>query len=90
MKIRADNHGDVRVCVFYCPGCKYHHAFTIGQDGWTWNGDIDKPTFTPSLMVNGHDEKSRCHLFMNDGMIQFLADCHHDMKNTTVECPDYQ
>ena len=39
---------------FYCPGCKYHHAFYTkgGKHTWTWNGSLDKPTFSPSLVIN--------------------------------------
>ena len=27
------------------------HGVNTGADGWNWNGDIDKPTFTPSVLV---------------------------------------
>jgi len=38
---------------FLCPGCGDHH--TINTDRWTWNGSMDAPTFTPSLLVrSGH------------------------------------
>jgi hypothetical protein len=30
-----------------------------------------------------------CHSFVKEGMIEFLSDCTHDMKNKTVELPDY-
>ena len=33
---------------FYCPGCRMHHAF---DSRWTFNGDYEKPTFSPSLLV---------------------------------------
>jgi hypothetical protein len=37
---------------FFCPGCQMNHAF----DGrWSFNGDYEKPTFKPSLLVRtGH------------------------------------
>lgn len=38
---------------FECPGCKTHHALTTGPGGWGWNGDGDRPTFTPSVLVTG-------------------------------------
>ena len=35
-----------------CPGCKGHHVI---NDLWSFNGDIDKPTFSPSVLVrSGH------------------------------------
>ncbi|MDQ9986139.1 DUF6527 family protein, partial [Acinetobacter baumannii] len=57
------------IYMFKCPGCKYLHPFHVKEgthhNGSTWdfNGDIDKPTFTPSLLVNDHHPASRCHLF---------------------------
>lgn len=38
---------------FFCPGCNARHAIVI--PGWSWNGDVDRPTFTPSLLSrSGH------------------------------------
>jgi hypothetical protein len=38
--------------VFWCPGCEEAHGVT---GGWTWNGDAERPTFTPSVLVlSGH------------------------------------
>ena len=37
---------------FWCPGCDDVHGIHTGPDGWTWNGDLDLPTFTPSLLVH--------------------------------------
>lgn len=75
----------------YCPGCKTHHGFTTKHPTfppWTFNGDVDKPTFTPSMLVNGDYPESRCHSFVTDGKIQFLSDCFHELKNTTVDLPE--
>lgn len=73
--------------VFHCPGCKNAHPVDVPR--WTWNGSMDRPTFSPSLMCNGHDPASRCHSFIKDGQIQFLADCHHALAGQTVEIPDW-
>lgn len=36
---------------FWCPGCKDYHQVI----GWQFNGDFDKPTFSPSVLVrSGH------------------------------------
>jgi len=44
--------------LFFCPGCKEMHQVTIGEgDGprWGFNGDYDRPTFSPSVLVRtGH------------------------------------
>lgn len=44
---------------FWCPGCQEAHSVrTESMDGkpvWGFNGDYDRPTFTPSvLMTSGH------------------------------------
>lgn len=41
---------------FRCPGCNDIHMIQYGDgDGprWGWNGDVNKPTFTPSILVYG-------------------------------------
>lgn len=85
--------------VFHCPGCGYgHHLETKpytdingkAHPVWQFNGDIDKPTASPSLLINKGWPEKRCHLFLRDGMIQFLSDCHHELAGQTVECPDWE
>ncbi len=43
---------------FWCPGCKTAHTIYHSEGTgirWGWNGDINKPTFTPSVLVkSGH------------------------------------
>ena len=34
----------------WCPGCKEMHTL---PDSWTFNGNVDKPTFTPSFRHSG-------------------------------------
>src|SRR4029077_18835220 len=79
---------------FHCPGCGYDHAFRVTGNNtrpkWEWNGSLDKPTFTPSLLVNQSHPASRCHLIMTDGRIAFQGDCHHKLAGQTVECPDWE
>jgi len=78
---------------FTCPGCGHGHSFRVNGDAtrpqWKWNGSLDKPTFTPSLLCNQHHPESRCHSFVTDGRIQFLADCWHSLAGQTVELPDW-
>lgn len=41
---------------FFCPGCKEAHTISVRKEPhpcWTWNGDADKPVFTPSVLVTG-------------------------------------
>jgi len=84
----------VRQYWFQCPGCKNTHAFTVFVEdpgrGWTFNDDFERPTFMPSLLCNKDYPESRCHSFVTDGRIQFLGDCWHDLKNQTVDIPDWE
>lgn len=89
---QGDNLGEM--LVFHCPGCGYDHPFNVGGDAskhpqWTWNGSLERPTFSPSLLCNKDHAASRCHSYVTDGKIQFLNDCHHNLKGQTVELPDW-
>ncbi|CAG2155212.1 hypothetical protein LMG19282_04856 [Cupriavidus campinensis] len=43
---------------FWCPGCKDSHSIRYGDGSgprWGWNGNAERPTFTPSVLVrSGH------------------------------------
>jgi len=89
----------------FCPGCKCEHVIATVQPQsngaiWSFNGNMDKPTFKPSLLIRtgsfacpGFEDPpelppSVCHSFITDGLIQFLTDCTHSLKGQTVELPD--
>ena len=39
---------------FWCPGCNCPHAVKVeGYKAWAWDGDVDKPTFSPSVLIQG-------------------------------------
>lgn len=65
--------------VIFCPGCGCGHGWTAG---WQFNGNLDAPTIRPSLKVT--EMRGICHSFITDGKIQFLDDCWHSLKGTTV------
>lgn len=75
---------------FYCPGCECHHSFS---SRWTFNGSREKPTVTPSLLVNAGREcpdHPRCHLFLTDGIIKFLGDCSHALAGQSVPLEEFE
>jgi hypothetical protein len=76
---------------FYCPGCKHGHSYIVPR--WQFNGDFDKPTFSPSLLnFITHEDGRRetiCHLFVRDGKIEFCSDCPHELAGQTVDLPDF-
>lgn len=42
--------------LFQCPGCGTAHGVHTGDGSgprWTWNGDVERPTFSPSILVRG-------------------------------------
>jgi len=84
-----------------CPGCQSDdagsgHVFAVklndGSPGWTFNGDLEKPTFHPSMLARctlGPEKREhRCHSFVTDGRIQYLGDCTHSLRGQTVELPE--
>lgn len=99
--------------LFFCPGCGNAHGFRSKEwpepkglsdedkkffkNKWTWNGNMEKPTLSPSVHVQkkiGVDSKNNpvyetlCHSFVKDGMIQFLNDSKHRLKGKIVELLD--
>lgn len=96
--IRVTEHEEKESYLFNCPGCDCsHQIFVKGYNiGWTFNGDLDKPTCSPSLLVRmgpgkwaGTQADQVCHSFIRDGQIQFLADCTHALAGQTVEIPEF-
>jgi len=83
---------------FFCPGCGCEHGiFTEKHNSlnaiWSFNGDINRPTFSPSILVKWTRTLDGvtdfvCHSFVKDGMIQYLGDCTHHMAGQTVELPE--
>lgn len=59
---------------------------------WTFNGNVDLPTFSPSMLVTSGgwkgEPKRVCHSFVRDGRIQFLGDCTHELAGRTVDLPE--
>lgn len=77
---------------FFCPGCDMEHAL---NRTWIFNNDFEEPTVSPSVLVRGwkggrEGHAYRCHSFIKNGMIEFLADCTHDLKGATVPLPEYK
>ncbi len=64
--------------MFWCEGCGCAHSI----DGrWTFNGNRSRPTITPSILARGIN---RCHSYVTDGSIQYLADSDHALAGQTV------
>ncbi|MDP3652410.1 MAG: DUF6527 family protein [Rhodoferax sp.] len=48
---------------FRCPGCGHTHMLPVGPGNgetyarWSFNGDLDKPTFSPSVFAQGNKQQ---------------------------------
>lgn len=73
-----------------CPGCDTDRKRSTGMhvlpmDGrWTFNGNMEKPTFTPSFKhewnVGDRPEDARvCHYILTDGVLHYCADSTHEL-----------
>ncbi len=71
--------------LFWCPGCKYAHH--IDTTRWQFDGDMIKPTVTPSFLLKPGKagELPRCHLFVRNGRIQYLRDSTHVLAGMTID-----
>ena len=75
---------------FWCPGCNAVHGITYEPEGWTWNGSVERPAFSPSVLVTtARDDKTVCHSFVREGRIEFLGDCTHVLAGQTVDLPPW-
>lgn len=88
----------------WCPGCNQMHVIWIalgnGRPAWTWNGDMVRPTFQPSVRCFSTYEKDSkavipnggtrtiCHYFITDGNIEYCADSPHALSGQRVPLPD--
>lgn len=74
-----------------CPVCQWHSFPKQGKPGasWTFNGNFEKPTFTPSMnestnspehpYYNPRVPSGRCHFILTDGVMNFCSDCTHEL-----------
>lgn len=94
VKIAHESWGD-GMYTFQCPACGCCHYFATKEnphcsgETWTWNGDAEKPTVSPSINVEPIGKRGRCHFHVKDGRIHFCGDCGHDMKGQIVDMIDW-
>ena len=85
-KLYVENHNVVWIR-YPCPGCKHDH--TVPAERWHWNGDVDKPTLSPSVRHYYHHpddnrEITICHYRIKNGVIEFCDDCQHKLRGQSV------
>ena len=85
---------------YWCQGCGAAHGIrTKGPGAWTWNGDVDKPVFGPSVRTTWENRstnpptKRMCHTFVGRNgakpvEVVFLSDCTHALAGRVEPFPD--
>lgn len=86
--MRAKKFGEGEYAIT-CLACGCGHMLK----NWKFNGDLENPTFSPSLLVTGYlNEKQPngvCHSYITDGNIQYLSDSTHEYAGKTVRLNDF-
>lgn len=87
MKIAVRRVQGREVYWLWCPACD---DVVMINDSWSWNGDAERPTFSPSLLsrhtVRG--ELQVCHSFVTAGIWNYLGDCTHKSAGQQVPMVD--
>lgn len=107
-KIITDGDGAFYGIKVLCPGCQIGaHILPVdwtpegmqrskhvngSRPVWGFNGDLERPTLSPSILGRTTWGEERvplvCHSFVRDGRIEFLADCTHMLAGQTVDLPE--
>lgn len=81
----------------WCPACDEPHGIATAKRNrlgaiWSFNGNLDCPTFHPSIrcFTTEHGKQiTLCHYFITNGQIVFCNDNPHALNGQTVELPDW-
>ena len=91
----VDDHGTkYQALAFVCPGClelgggSGLHMLPVNSTeespSWDWDGNLEAPTLSPSILTGKDDPARRCHSFLKAGVFEFLGDCAHSLAGTSV------
>jgi len=94
-----DNHGEkYQALMFCCPGCAEMfdsdgiHILPINGTGpnptWGFDGNLEAPTLTPSILTGKGEPGKRCHSFLRGGVFEFLGDSSHSLAGQKIPIPD--
>lgn len=97
--------GPAKGFLHWCPGCEQAHAiYTSNRPGkptWEWDGNVEAPTVTPSVLcftryderdnlLPNNGQRTLCHYFLKAGKIEYCSDSPHRFAGQTVDLPDYR
>lgn len=97
--IPLEENGQIVAYLLDCPGCGMSHApyarpheSPLSRASWDFNGDLEVPTFSPSILVKVESPYTGkpliCHFFIQNGYLRFLGDCTHFLAGKSVEMRD--
>jgi hypothetical protein len=78
----------------WCPGCGEMHGIYTNPQAlrsgrfWTFDGDLQAPTFSPELVFSPSVNADRCRYSITAGNVIFAADSTHALAGQTVQLPD--
>ena len=76
----------------WCPGCQEIHQLPWPDRGWTFDGNADRPTFTPSFKHQWFRKPvatlETCHYVLTAGVLHFQSDCTHILAGQVVPLPE--
>lgn len=85
--------------LLWCPACGFGHVFEYPR--WSFNGNLDKPTFTPSLrifvritkevddkLIDTGEIRTVCHFNLVDGQLQYAGDNPHQFNSQIITMQD--
>ena len=100
--IQCGGDGDEGPRLLYKCACGSIHSIFVGTPNggagparWTWDGNVEAPTFSPSINTWAERHKRvdgklvveesrevywRCHHFVVAGLVNFCEDCTHEKK----------
>lgn len=85
-KLRLVTNGVFR---HWCPGCLKVHDIEIFNENnsrWTFNGNIDYPTFRPSVKII-IDNQMVCHYNLVEGIVHYFGDSNHSLAWKSIHLP---
>lgn len=71
---------------WFCPACDSLHPL---PDGWSFDGNVHQPTFSPSFKHDwGKSPPMICHYIVTAGKVNYCGDCTHALAGQTIDMPD--
>ena len=95
----VDDHGThYQALMFVCPGCMEFggsglHIVPVNaphllKPQWDFDGNLETPTLSPSILTWRDKRTQICHSFLRAGVFDFLGDSTHSLAGQQAPMPD--